>query len=128
MSFNRIQVLGNLGADPELRYTPQGTPVCSFNLATNERRGENTETTWFKITLWGKQAEAASQYLAKGRQVYIGGTLRLEEWNDRDGAKRHTLAINGSDMQFVANGSGKREDSETTQSSTANDDGEEPPF
>ena len=65
MSFNKITLVGNLGRDPELRYTPQGTPVCSFSLATNERRkdkttGENNDiTTWFRVTLWGRQAETA---------------------------------------------------------------------
>src|SRR5260221_6540995 len=74
MSFNKITLVGNLGRDPELRYTPQGTPVCSFSLATNERRkdrntGENNDiTTWFRVTLWGRQAETASQYLTRGRR------------------------------------------------------------
>src|SRR5260221_4281931 len=73
MSFNKITLVGNLGADPELRYAPQGTPVCSFNLATNERRkdratGENNDiTTWFRVTLWGRQAEVAAQYLTRGK-------------------------------------------------------------
>jgi len=109
MSFNRIIIIGNLGKDPELRYTPQGTPVCSFSLATNERRKEKTgeqqdQTTWFRVTLWGKQAEAASQYLVKGRPVYIEGRLRVEEWTDRDGKSRHTLEVNGTDMQFIGGG------------------------
>ena len=79
MSFNKIILVGNLGRDPELRYTPQGTPVCSFSLATNERRrdkntGDNNDiTTWFRVTLWGRQAEIASQYLQRGRPVYIEG-------------------------------------------------------
>ncbi|HEX8179725.1 MAG TPA: single-stranded DNA-binding protein [Pyrinomonadaceae bacterium] len=106
MSFNKIILVGNLGRDPELRYTPQGTPVCSFTLATNERRkdraGEAQDvTTWFKVTLWGRQAETASQYLAKGRPVYIEGRLRVEEWTDRDGRQRHTLEVNATDMQFI---------------------------
>jgi single-strand DNA-binding protein len=97
MSFNKIILVGNLGRDPELRYTPQGTPVCSFSLATNERRrdrngGEpNDITTWFRVTLWGHQAETASQYLTRGRPVYIEGRLRVDEWSDRDGGQRHTL-------------------------------------
>lgn len=106
MSFNRIILVGNLGRDPELRYTPQGTPVCSFTLATNERRkdraGENQDvTTWFRITLWGRQAETASQYLSKGRPVYIEGRLRVEEWTDKDGKQRHTLEVHATDMQFI---------------------------
>lgn len=106
MSFNKIILVGNLGRDPELRYTPQGTPVCSFTLATNERRkdkaGEMQDiTTWFRVTLWGRQAETASQYLTKGRPVYVEGRLRVEEWTDRDGKARHTLEVHATDMQFI---------------------------
>ena len=93
MSFNKITIVGNLGRDPELRYTPQGTPVCSFTVATNERRKDRAgemqdSTTWFRVTLWGRQAETASQYLTKGRPVYIEGRLRVEEWTDRDNRQR----------------------------------------
>ena len=106
MSFNKIILVGNLGRDPELRYTPQGTPVCSFTLATNERRrdksGESQDlTTWFRVTLWGRQAETASQYLTKGRPVYVEGRLRVEEWTDRDGRSRYTLEVHATDMQFI---------------------------
>jgi len=106
MSFNKIILVGNLGRDPELRYTPQGTPVCSFTMATNERRkdraGETQDvTTWFKITLWGRQAETAAQYLTKGRPLYIEGRLRVEEWTDRDGRQRYTLEVHATDMQFI---------------------------
>jgi len=106
MSFNKVILVGNLGRDPELRYTPQGTPVCSFTMATNERRKDKAgemqdQTTWFKVTLWGRQAETASQYLTKGRQVYIEGRLRVEEYTDRDGKPRHSLEVNGTDMQFI---------------------------
>ena len=90
MSFNKIILVGNLGRDPELRYTAQGTPVCSFSMATNERRKDRNgemqdHTTWFRITLWNRLAETASQYLQKGKQVYIEGRLRVEEYIDRDG-------------------------------------------
>lgn len=109
MSFNKITLVGNLGRDPELRYTPQGTPVCSFTMATNERRKDKTgemqdQTTWFRVTLWGRQAETASQYLTKGRPVYIEGRLRVEEWTDRDGKPRHTLEVHATDMQFIGGG------------------------
>ena len=106
MSFNKIILVGNLGRDPELRYTPQGTPVCSFTLATNERRKDKTgetqdQTTWFRVTLWGRQAETASQYLSKGRPVYVEGRLRVEEWTDREGRSRFTLEVHATDMQFI---------------------------
>src|ERR1051325_3599493 len=115
MSFNKVILVGNLGRDPELRYTPQGTPVCSFSMATSEKRkdkgtGEYEETTtWFRVTLWGRQAETASQYLQKGRPVYIEGRLRVEEYKDRDGKDRHSLEVNATDMQFIGGG-GRGED------------------
>jgi single-strand DNA-binding protein len=109
MSFNKIILVGNLGRDPELRYTPQGTPVCTFSMATNERRKDKSgemqdQTTWFRVTLWNRQAETASQYLTKGKPVYIEGRLRVEEWTDRDGKARYTLEVFGTDMQFIGGG------------------------
>lgn len=109
MSFNKIIIVGNLGRDPELRYTPQGTAVCNFSMATNEKRRDKSGelqdiTTWFRITLWGRQAENASKYLQKGSQVYIEGRLRIDEWVDRDGNPRQTLDVNASDMQFLSGG------------------------
>lgn len=106
MSFNKIIICGNLGRDPELRYTAQGTPVCSFSMATNERRKDRNgemqdHTTWFRVTLWNRLAETASQYLQKGRQVYIEGRLRVEEYVDRDGKPRHSLEVFATDMQFI---------------------------
>ncbi len=106
MSFNKITLVGNLGRDPELRYTPQGNPVCSFTLATNERRRDKSGefqdiTLWFRVTLWGNMAENAAKYLSKGRPVYIEGRLRVEEWTDRDNNQRYTLEVNATDMQFI---------------------------
>jgi len=110
MSFNRIILVGNLGRDPELRSTPQGTPVCTFSLAINERRkdsqgGEQRElTTWFRVTLWGRQAEAAAQYLQKGRTVYVEGRLRVEEYTDKEGKPRYSLEVSATDLQFIGGG------------------------
>jgi single-strand DNA-binding protein len=106
MSFNKITIIGNLGRDPELRYTPQGNAVCDFSVAVNDRKRDKAGewqdvTTWFKITFWGKLAENASKYLTKGRQVYVEGRLQVEEWTDRDGNNRFTLAIQGSEIQFL---------------------------
>lgn len=113
MSFNKVILVGNLGRDPELRYTAQGTPVCSFSIATNERRKDRNgevqdHTTWFRITLWQKRAETASQYLTKGMPVYIEGRLRVEEYLDRDGKPRHSLEVEATEMQFI--GSRKQEE------------------
>ncbi len=106
MSFNKIILVGNLGKDPELRYTPAGDAVCDISIATNERKkdksGEFQEiATWFRVTLWRNQAENAAKYLTKGSQVYLEGRLSLEEWTDRDGNTRQTLAVQGTDMRFI---------------------------
>ncbi|HQR34664.1 MAG TPA: single-stranded DNA-binding protein [Blastocatellia bacterium] len=107
MSFNKITVVGYLGRDPELRYTPQGTAVCKMSVATSERRrganGEEAEehTTWFRVTVWGRQAELANEYLGKGRQVYVEGRLRLEEYADREGNPRISPEITATDIQFL---------------------------
>lgn len=111
MSFNKITVVGNLGKDPELRYTPQGNAVCNFSVATNEKRRDKggdlqDVTTWFRITLWGKQAENASKYLTKGSPIYVEGRLRVEEWSDKDGKTRYTLDVQATDMQFIGSSRG----------------------
>jgi single-strand DNA-binding protein len=115
MSFNKITIVGYLGRDPELRYTPQGTALCKMSIATTEKRknvaGEMEEhTTWFRVTAWGRQAELANEYLAKGRQVYVEGRLRLEEYTDREGQKRFSVEVNATEIQFL----GQRADSTNT--------------
>jgi single-strand DNA-binding protein len=106
MSSNKITIVGYLGRDPELRYTPQGTAVCNMSIATTEKRrdtsGETEEhTIWFRVTAWGRQAELAAEYMAKGRQVYVEGRLRREEYIDREGIQRTSLEVNASDIQFL---------------------------
>ena len=113
MSFNKIILVGNLGRDPELRYTPQGLAVCNFSMATSEKKRDKSGelqdvTTWFKVTLWRQQAETAAKYLTKGTQVYIEGRLKVEDWTDRDGKERYTLEVTASDMQFLGSGGGSR--------------------
>jgi single-strand DNA-binding protein len=108
MSFNKITIVGYLGRDPELRYTPQGTALCKMSIATTEKRknvtGESEEhTTWFRVTAWGRQAELANEYLAKGRQVYVEGRLRLEEYTDREGQKRFSAEVSATEIQFLGN-------------------------
>lgn len=105
-SFNKIIIVGYLGRDPELRYTPDGTPVCNFSIATTERRkdksGEPEDiTTWFRVTAWRRLAELADQYLAKGRQVFVEGSLIQREWTDRDGVTRYNLDVTATDIKFV---------------------------
>ena len=106
MSFSKTIVVGNLGGDPELRYMPDGRPVASFSVCANERRrngdGETVETqNWYTANVYGNSAEAVSQHLQKGDQVYIEGRLKAEMWDGRDGEKHLTLNINTSDVQFL---------------------------
>lgn len=107
MSFNKIIIYGHLGRDPEMRYTGQNIPVCSFSVATSERKkgqgGEEgkEETTWFKITLWRNLAETASKYLKKGSPVYIEGRLAAREWVDREGVTRTSLEVTATEMHLM---------------------------
>lgn len=105
-SFNKIIIVGYLGRDPEMRFTPQGTAVCQFSVATTERRKDRNgefqdHTTWFRVTVWDKRAETVSQYLSKGKQVYVEGRLRAEEYTDREGQKRLSLEVSATDIQFL---------------------------
>lgn len=105
-SFNKIILVGYLGRDPEIRYTPNGEAVCNFSVATTEKRKDVTgdsrdETTWFKITVWRRQAELANLYLSKGKQVYVEGHLRQAKYTDRDGNRRTSLEVTASDIQFL---------------------------
>ncbi len=106
MSVNKVILLGRLGGDPELKYTPSGAAVCNFSLATsetwNDKSGQKQEKTeWHRIVVWGKIAEISKQYLSKGRQVYVEGRLQTRSWDDQNGQKRYTTEINASTVQFV---------------------------
>jgi len=109
-SFNKIVIVGYLGRDPEIKYLPDGTGVCNFSVATTEKRkvhGEMQETTtWFRITVWGRQAEAANQYLSKGRQVYIEGRLSVNQYTDKKGNLQTSLEVSATELRFL---DGKRE-------------------
>lgn len=102
MSFNKIIIVGRLGRDPELRYTAGGKAVCNFTVATDDvRQGGEKTTTWFRVTAFGKTAENASQYLAKGKQVLIDGRLSLSEWQDKQGGNRTTAEVSANDIRFL---------------------------
>lgn len=106
MSVNKVILVGNLGKDPEIRYTPSGRAVARFPLATgevwNDAEGNRQERTeWHNIVVWGKQAETCSQYLAKGRQVFIEGAIRSRAYDDRDGNRRYITEIIGQRIQFL---------------------------
>lgn len=130
-SFNKIVIVGYLGRDPEIRYTPQGTAVCHFSVATTEKKkdraGEAQDvTTWFRVSAWGRQAEVANQYLSKGRQVYVEGRLRLEEFTDRDGNRRQSLEVSATDLHFLGSKGDSAAASQTAGSSLSSGDSEFP--
>ncbi len=105
-SFNKVVLVGYLGADPEVRLTGEGKQVCNFAVATTEnKKDKNGEvqqlTTWFRVTCWGRQAELAEIYLSKGSQIYIEGKIRVNEYSDRDGKQRSTLEVIASDLRFI---------------------------
>jgi single-strand DNA-binding protein len=97
-SINKVILIGNLGRDPEVRYTQNGNAVANINLATNEvwndKSGQRQERTeWHRVVVWGKQAEIAKEYLSKGRQIYVEGSLQTRQWEDKDGQKRYTPEV-----------------------------------
>ena len=105
-SVNKVILIGNLGKDPELRYTPGGAAVTNFSIATNERwkdkNGQPQERTeWHNIVLWGRLAEIANDYLKKGSAVYIEGRLQTRSWEDRDGNKRYTTEVVAQRVLFL---------------------------
>ncbi len=116
-SVNKVILIGNLGADPEIRYTPSGTAVANFNVATHEqwtnKSGEKEEKTeWHRIVAWARLGEICGEYLHKGSQVYIEGRLQTKAWEDRDGNKRYTTEIIALAMQML--GSPRKEGEATS--------------
>ena len=98
MSLNKVMIIGNLGRDPEMRYTPSGQAVTQFTVAVNRNykdgQGEwQEETEWFRVVAWGPLAERTAEYLRKGRKVYVEGRLQTRQWEDRDGQKRYTTEL-----------------------------------
>jgi len=110
---NKVILVGNLGADPEMRHTGGGTAICSFNLATTEswtdkQSGEKQERTeWHRVKIFGRLAEIAGEYLKKGRQVYIEGSLRTDKYTDKQGIERYSTDIIASDMQMLGGPGGE---------------------
>jgi single-strand DNA-binding protein len=119
-SLNRVQLIGNLTRDPELRYTPQGTAVCSFSIATNrswttETGEKKDEADFHRIVAWNKLAELCSQFLSKGRKVYVEGRLTTRNWTAQDGGQRNTTEVVISDMILLdsAGNRASRDESES---------------
>jgi single-strand DNA-binding protein len=106
--INKAIIIGRLGNDPEVRYTPSGAAVTKFSVATSEEwkdktSGEKKERTeWHRITAWGKLGELCGEYLAKGRQVYVEGRIQTSSYDDKDGVKRYSTEIVASDVQFLS--------------------------
>jgi single-strand DNA-binding protein len=103
---NKVILIGNLGADPELRYTGNNQAVTELRIATSrrwrDRDGNNQEDTqWHRVVVWGRQAEQCKEYLSKGRQVYVEGRLQTRQWEDRDGNKRYTTEVVAQAIQFL---------------------------
>lgn len=116
MSVNKVIILGNLGRDPELKYTQSGTAICNLAVATTRKwKGKDgkmaEETEWHRIVVWGTQAENANKYLAKGRQVYIEGRLKTDSY-EKDGHKHYSTTIQADVVQFIGGGSQKGEAAE----------------
>jgi single-strand DNA-binding protein len=110
--FHKVILVGNLGRDPEMRYTPSGQAVTNLNVATNRRYTDSSgeqreETVWFRVAVWGKQAEACNQYLSKGRQVLVEGRIVADEngnpriWNRQDGTPAASFEINAQTVRFL---------------------------
>ena len=111
-SVNKVILVGNLGRDAELRYTPGGAPVATLNLATTEVWNDKTsgqkqeKTEWHRIVLWGKSAESLSEYLTKGQQIYVEGRLQTRKWQDKDGNDKYTTEIRGDRIVLLGGGGG----------------------
>jgi single-strand DNA-binding protein len=112
-SVNKVILVGNLGRDAELRYTPGGAAVATINMATtevwNDKAGQRQEKTeWHRVVLWGKSAESLAEYLTKGKQIYVEGRLQTRQWDDKDGNKRYTTEIRGDRIVLLGGGGGGR--------------------
>ena len=121
-SVNKVILVGNLGRDVELRYTPGGAAVATLSLATaevwNDKSGERQERTeWHRIILWGKQAESLQEYLKKGKQIYVEGRLQTRQWDDKDGNKRYTTEVKADRLTLLGGGSGRSNAGEKRSSS-----------
>lgn len=107
--YSKLIIIGNLGRDPELRFTPGGDPVTTFSVATSRKFDEKDETTWFRVSVWGKQAESCNQYLHKGSKVLVEGRLRPDEsgnptvFQRKDGTWGSSFDVTADNIQFVGN-------------------------
>lgn len=132
-SLNRVLLIGNLGADPELSYTPSGTAKATMRLATHEhwtdKEGNKKERTeWHRIIAWGRLAEICGEYLTKGRQIFIEGRLNTRSWEDNDDVKRWITEIVATNMQMLGNGKDKAESQEVDEPTDTPEPADDLPF
>lgn len=120
-NLNRVEIIGNVGKEPEMRFTPSGKPVTSFSVAVNSKFGETESTEWFSVIAWNKLAETCNQYLTKGQQVFVEGRLQTHSWEDNEGAKHYKTEVIANKVLFL----GQRKQTEEIQSET---DLEDVPF
>jgi len=126
--LNKVMIIGRLGREPEMRYTPSGRPVTNFSIASSRNwttsEGERrTETEWFNVVAWGNLAEICKQYLVKGQQVYVEGRLQTRHWDDQEGNKHTSVEIVANEMIIL----GERRDTEESNLSNSSEE-EEYPF
>ena len=126
-SVNKVILVGNLGRDAELRYTPGGAAVATLNLATTEvfkdREGQKKEDTqWHRVILWGKTAESLQDYLTKGKQIYVEGKLQTRKWKDKDGNDKYTTEVRGDRVVLLSGGGGGAGRGEGTATRTTSSD------
>lgn len=132
-SLNKVMLIGKLGKDPEVRFTSSGQAVAGFSMATNEKfknkSGEwEDRTEWHNITLWGKLAEIAGEYLSKGKMAYIEGRLQTRKWQDKNGNDRYTTDIVGDKLQLLSPKNDSSRSSETVPHPATSERVEEQPF
>jgi len=135
MSVNKVILVGNLGKDPEVRFTNSGSAVARLSVATsevwNDRDGNRQERTeWHNVVVWGKQGENCGQYLAKGRQVYVEGSIRTRSYDDKSGNKRYVTEVVAQRVQFLGGGGGTRlaQQAESAPADDAQSGGGQPPI
>lgn len=134
-SLNKVQLIGNLGADPEVRFTQGGVAVANLRIATTEKWKDKTsgelkeQTEWHRVVVFGKLAELCREYLAKGRSVYVEGRLQTRSWDDKDGNKRYSTEVQGQTIQFLdRRGASSAQDSGTSTTKETVEDNGPPPF
>ena len=126
-SLNRCTIIGNMGKDPEVKFTAGGTSVCNFSVACSEKHGKDKEqkehTEWFRVVVFGKTGEACGQHLQKGQQVYVEGRLQTREWNDKEGNKRTTTELIANNVVFLGSKGDRWAPPASTPVSDPSDDG-----